>query len=312
VTGDRGRTRARATAWTLAAIAIATALAATWLAAASHAPRASAGRRSGRAAGHGAVAALIAGSLLSYMERDVGAAFARTSGYAFDGFGGGSRELASQIRGGVRRGDLFVSAAASADHALEGRRNGGWVSWYTKFAASPLMLAYNPTSRLGRELSRGRPWYRAIAEPGALVGRTDPKLDPKGLLTVEAIENASRRLNDAALSRALSSFAVYPETALVGRMQSGQLDAGFLYAVEACSAKLRAVALAPAYKYAEYTLTILNRAPDPSGAAALARYVLDAQRRHTFAGCGLTPTRATFSGDAASVPASLRRLVGAR
>jgi molybdate/tungstate transport system substrate-binding protein len=311
MTRARARLRARAT-WTLA-ITIGAAIAATWLAAAApNAPRASAGGRSARAAGHGAVSALIAGSLLSYVERDVGPAFARSSGYAFDGFGGGSSELASQIKGGVRRGDVFISAAASADHELEGRRNGGWVSWYTTFAAAPLMLAYNPNSRLGRELARGRPWYRAIVEPGTLVGRTDPKLDPKGVLTVEAIENASRRLNDAALFRALPRFAVYPETALVGRLQSGQLDAGFFYAVEASSAKLRAVALAPVYKYAEYTLTILNRAPDPSGARALVRYLLDAQRRRTFAGNGLTPTTPTFSGDAASVPASLRKQVGAR
>ena len=70
-----------------------------------------------------------------------------------------------------------------------------------------------------------------LTQPGILVGRTEPKLDPKGVLTVEAVDNAARKLHDPKLKSALSSFPVYPETALVGRLQSGQLDAGFFYAV---------------------------------------------------------------------------------
>jgi molybdate/tungstate transport system substrate-binding protein len=263
-------------------------------------------------AGRGTVSALFAGSLLNYMERDFGPAFQRASGYSFRGFGGGSTEVASQIRGGVRRGDVFISAAAAADHALEGAANGDWVSWYTTFAASPLMLAYNPSSKLGRQLARGRPWYQVLTEPGALVGRTDPKLDPKGVLTVEAVANAARKLHDPALSTALGRFPVYPETGLVGRLQSGQLDAGFFYAVEAASAKLRTVGLAPAYKYADYTVTILTRAANPEGAAALVSYLLAAQRSYTLGRNGLTALKPAFSGNAAGVPASLRKLVGAR
>ena len=41
----------------------------------------------------------------------------------------------------------------------------------------------------------------------------------------EAVANAARKLHDPKLTAALDSFAVYPETALVGRLQSGQLDA---------------------------------------------------------------------------------------
>jgi molybdate/tungstate transport system substrate-binding protein len=259
----------------------------------------------------GTVSALFAGSLLAYMEHDLGPAFQKASGYSYRGFGGGSTEVASQIKGGVRRGDVFISAAAAADKALEGAANGNWVSWYTTFAASPLMLAYDPSSKVGRQLAQGKPWYRVLAEPGVLVGRTDPKLDPKGVLTVEAVTNAARKLHDAALTSALAGLPVYPETALVGRLQSGQLEAGFFYAVEAASAKLRAVSLAPAYKYAQYTLTILDRAPNPRGAAALVRYLLNAQRDPTLRRSGLTANRPVFSGDVARVPQSLRRIVGA-
>ena len=263
-----------------------------------------------QAAGRGAASVLFAGSLLNYMERDLGPAFQRASGYGFRGFGGGSTELAAQIKGGVREGDVFISAAAAADRVLEGRANGDWVSWYTTFAASPLMLAYDPHDRFGAELRRGKPWYEVLSEPGILIGRTDPKLDPKGLLTVEAVTNAARKLHDPALAKALGGFPVYPETALIGRLQAGQLDAGFFYAVEASSAKLSTVGLAPAYKYAEYTLTVLNRAPNRSGATALVRYLLNARRDYTLRRNGLTALTPRFSGRLASVPRGLRGVVG--
>jgi molybdate/tungstate transport system substrate-binding protein len=263
------------------------------------------------ASASGTVTALFAGSLLNYMEHNFGPSFAKATGYGYQGFGGGSTEVAAEIKGGVRQGDVFISAAAGADNLLEGSANGNWVSWYTTFAASPLMLAYNPSSSFGKQLAEGKPWYQVLTEPGILVGRTDPKLDPKGVLTVEAVENAASKLKDPALSTALSSFPVYPETALVGRLQSGQLDAGFFYAVEASSAKLSTVSLAPVYKVADYTLTILNKAPNPSGAAAFVRYLLNAQRSYTLKKNGLTALKPTFSGKLASVPSSLRQLVGA-
>jgi molybdate/tungstate transport system substrate-binding protein len=177
--------------------------------------------------------------------------------------------------------------------------------------ASPLELAYNPHSRFGGELRRGVPWYRVITQPGIRVGRTDPKLDPKGVLTVEALENAARKLRYPALTKALSSYEVFPETSLVGRLQAGQLDAGFFYAVEAKTAKLSTVSLSPVYKYAEYTVTILNRASNPAGAAALVRYLLNADRTYSLNKNGLNPMKPRFSGNPADVPPALRRLVGA-
>ena len=266
----------------------------------------------GRSASKGAVSVLFAGSLLKYMEQTLGPSFERAAGYGFRGFGGGSTELASEIKARVRTGDVFISAAAAADRSLEGAANGGWVSWYSTFMASPLELAYNPSSRFGKELRRGVPWWKVLTQSGIRVGRTDPKLDPKGVLTVEAINNASRKLHDPALAKAMGSFEVFPETSLVGRMQSGQLDAGFFYAVEAKSAKLATVSLSPVYKYAAYTLSILNRSPNSAGAAAFVRYLLGSARSYSLRRNGLNPMTPQFSGRVASVPAGLRRLVGAR
>jgi molybdate/tungstate transport system substrate-binding protein len=265
----------------------------------------------GRGASNGTVSVLFAGSLVKYMEQGFAPAFERADGYSFRGFGGGSTELASEIKGRVRTGDVFISAASAADRALEGGANGGWVSWYSTFMASPLELAYNPSSSLGRELRRGVPWWKALTQTGIRVGRTDPRLDPKGVLTVEAVDKAAQKLHDPALAKALGSFEVFPETSLVGRMQSGQLDAGFFYAVEAKNAKLSTVALSPVYKYAAYTVTVLNRAPDPGGGAALVRYLLSSARSYSLRRNGLNPMTPQFAGRRSSVPAGIRALVGA-
>jgi molybdate/tungstate transport system substrate-binding protein len=288
----------------LGAVVGALALSGAALAGGSSRPRA-------RAAGKGTVRVLYAGSLVDYMENDLGPAFRKTTGYGYEGFGGGSTEVANEIRGGVREGDVFISASAKADQSLTGASGGNWVSWYTTFAATPLMLGYNPHSSFGKQLAHGKPWYQVITEPGILVGRTDPKLDPKGVLTVEAVANAARKLHDPKLNSALGSFAVYPETALVGRLQSGQLDAGFFYAVEASSAHFPTVALTPAYKYALYTATILNHAANPAGAAALITYLLNSARKSTYKRNGLVPQKPTFTGNAAAVPRTLRPVVGA-
>ncbi len=93
-------------------------------------------------------------------------------------------------------------------------------------------------------------------------------------------------------------------------MQAGQLDAGFFYSVEAKTAKLSAVPLAPVYKYAEYTITILDHASNPTGAAALIRYLLSRARTFTLSRNGLNPTRPKFAGSPAAVPAGLRATVG--
>lgn len=264
-----------------------------------------------RSASKGTVAVIYAGSLVHYVEDEFAPAFDRASGYSLVGFGGGSTEDASEIRGGVRQGDVFLSAAAAADVSLEGTAGGSWVSWYSTFAASPLVLGYDPHSHFGAELAHGKPWYRVLTQPGILVGRTEPQLDPKGVLTVEAVDNAAAKLHDPALKRSLSSFPVYPETALVGRLQSGQLDAGFFYSAEAADVGIPTVALTPVYKYALYTVTILNRDPDPAGAAAMVAYLLHRSRALTAAKNGLRPLTPKFSGAAAAVPKSLRKGVGA-
>jgi molybdate/tungstate transport system substrate-binding protein len=112
--------------------------------------------------GDGTVNVLYAGSLVAMMENDLGPAFEGATGNSFRGYGGGSTELAQQIKGKVRQGDVFISASAAADEALEGAENGEWVSWYTNFAEAQLVIGYNPDSDYAYSL-KSKNWYEAIS-----------------------------------------------------------------------------------------------------------------------------------------------------
>jgi molybdate/tungstate transport system substrate-binding protein len=257
------------------------------------------------------VSAIFAGSLVDIMEKAFGPEFTAASGYPFEGFGGGSNEDAAAIKGKVRQGDVFVSAAASADEELEGAANDNWVSWYSTFTSSDLVLGYDPKTKFGKQLAAGKPWYKVIAEPGIIVGRTEPKADPKGKLTVEAVDTAAKKLHDPKLVKALKGFPIFEETSMLARLQAGQLDAGFFYVVEAKTAHVPTVPLTPVFKYADYTVTLLNNAENQAGGEALVAFLLSPKRKAVEKQYGLVPIKPRFSGNAAAVPASLRAIVGA-
>ena len=115
--------------------------------------------------------------------------------------------------------------------------NGNLVSWYITFASTKLLIAYNPNSQFASDFKK-KPWYDVLQEPGIKVGRTDPTTDPKGALTVKALVAAQSAYNlpTGFSAGVLANSQVYPEAALLGDLQSGQLDAGFFYSVEASAA----------------------------------------------------------------------------
>jgi molybdate/tungstate transport system substrate-binding protein len=264
---------------------------------------------SGASGLHGKVSVLYAGSLVNLMEHDLGPAFSRADAFSFEGVGAGSTELVAQIKGQVRQGDVFISASAKANKGLEGTANGNYVSWYASFAKAPLVVGYNPHSKFASDF-KSKPWNKVIAEPGIRIGRTDPKLDPKGKLTVEALGQAAAALHVPSLTRTLDGFPVFPEESLVGRLEAGQLDAGFFYVNEATEQHIPHVSLAPVSASATYTVTVLRGAPDPQGASAFVRFLLSPAGQTTLKRHGLTVLTPKLSGSAAAVPASLRSAVG--
>lgn len=254
----------------------------------------------------GVVRVLYAGSLTNLMEQVIGPGFTRRTGYGYQGFAAGSKELASEIRSRVRTGDVFISASAGVDRSLEGPR--GWVSWYATFASVPLVIGYNPASRFAQALRR-RPWYQVLAEPGIRVGRTDPALDPKGVLTVQALDAAAAAYHWPGLVRAvLANSQVFPEEELLGRLEAGQLDAGFFYRDEALAQRLPMLSLGRVHETAPFTVTVLAHAPNPRGADAFVAYLLGPAGTAALRAAGFDVSHPSLAGRPSSVPVALRPL----
>jgi molybdate/tungstate transport system substrate-binding protein len=257
---------------------------------------------------------LYAGSLVNLMEWSVGPVFDQKSGDRFQGYAGGSNKLANEIKGMLRRGDVFVSANPKVNDQLMGQTNGNLVQLYITFAESPLTIGYNPASRFANDL-KNKPWYEALAEPGLKLGRTDPKLDPKGALTVELLKRAVAFYHKPDLSQKVlgdpeNPAQVLPEEALIGRLQSGQLDAGFFYSTETSDAKIRSISLPEEMALkARYTITILRDAPNPSGAEKFVKFLLGVDGRDLLTQHGLAIVKPDLSGDATVVPATIKSLI---
>ena len=224
--------------------------------------------------GSGPVNVLYAGSLVDLMQKQVGPAFQTATGYSVSGISAGSKDLATEIKGKVHQGDVFISASPKVNATLEGAANGSWVSWYGTFATSALVLGYNPKSKFASDI-KTMPWYKAITEPGIKVGFTDPATDPKGVLAVQAMTDFAKSKNLPALKTLSTNKSdIFPEETLVGRLQAGQLDAGFFYTAEATAASIPTVPLTGEDLKATYTITILDKAPHEAAAEAFINYLL--------------------------------------
>ncbi len=247
----------------------------------------------GASGARGTVDVLYAGSLLELMQNQIAPAFHRRTGYTVVGFPNGSMALAAEIKGGTEVADVFVSAAPSVNRELEGAANGDWVSSYRILGRSPLVLGYNPSSPFAPAL-RSSPWYDVVDRPGFLLGRTDPAVDPKGVLAVTALRDVARRYHRPRIATlATSTKNVFTETSLVGELDAGQLDAGFFYAVEASAAHLRTVALVGTHLAGIFTVALVNRAPHPAAARAFIAFLLGADGRRLLRRHGVLPAVST-------------------
>lgn len=262
----------------------------------------------------GKVSVLYAGSLVYIMEQVIGPAFATASGDQYQGYGAGSGAVANQIKGKLRQGDVFISAVPSVNDTLRGAANGDWVRWYTSFATAPLVIGYSPRSAFAADL-KSSAWYGVMTRPGFRLGRTDPKLDPKGALTIQFMQKAAAYYHQADLATQVlgpdeNPAQVFPEETLVGRLEAGQLDAGFFYSMEAAQAKIPVIVPPAAIDLnAEFTVTVLQNAPNPDGATAFVQFLLGPQGKRLLAQSGLTILTPKLGGDPSAVPAALQKIV---
>ncbi len=298
----------------------------------------------GGAGAEAPVRVLYAGSLVALVENDLGPAFRRASGLGVEGRPGGSVALAHMILDRIQSPDVFISADPAVNALLMHAGSGPSARWFFLLARSTMVIAYNPHSRFAAELGQAaggrRPWYEVLASRGFRLGRTDPRLDPKGYRTILLFRLAERFYRQPGLAiRVLGDpenpAQVFPEEELVGRLESGQLDAGIFYRIEAVEQHLSFIALpdavdlgnpAMAAAYAEatytdtsgavhrggpilYTVTIPSTARNLAGAARFLRFLYSAPGQAILKAHGLQPVRPLAGGDVRAVPPPLRDLI---
>src|SRR6476660_7635498 len=99
------------------------------------------------------ISVLYAGSLATVMENGIGPAFAKATGYTYQGEAQGSLGAAQLMRNRLRTPDVFVSADPLVNtNLLMGPQNGNLVKWFVVVASSQLVIAYNPRSRFAAKL----------------------------------------------------------------------------------------------------------------------------------------------------------------
>lgn len=299
---------------------------------------------SGGASAAGPVKVAYAGSLVNLMEHTIGPAFDHATSYTFEGRGAGSTALANQIKSKLITPDVFISASAASYKPLQGDANGNIVRWYITFATTSMAIGFSPKSPFAAKLQAAAsgqiPWYQALETPGLRLGRTDPKLDPKGVNTLYTLQLAEQYERQPGLAQTLTGGAenpsqIFPEEELVARLTAGQLDAGFFYLNEVKDAGLPYItlpaqinlgdpSLASAYAQASYTtvagvvqrgapiafsVTIPATARNQAGAVAFVAYLLGDKGRATFTADGFAATSLTLTGDGSQLPAGLKQFV---
>jgi molybdate/tungstate transport system substrate-binding protein len=225
----------------------------------------------------GDVDVFSAGSLDTLMTKSVAPAFHAATGYTLVDTSHGSGTLAANIKDKVAVADVFVSASPTDDTILMGSSNGDWVSWYAAFATSPEVLGYYPKSKFAKDLQT-MPWYKVITMPGFRLGRTNPTQDPGGVLAAKALEETATAQHLPALNTlATETSDEYAENPEEADIQTGALDAAFMYEADANSQDSPFVKLTGVNLAGDYTITLVNKAPHMAAAEAFIKFLLGSQ-----------------------------------
>jgi molybdate/tungstate transport system substrate-binding protein len=237
----------------------------------------------------GTVVVAYAGSLVTPMIQDIGPALA-AQGIDLQGEPGGSIQLEGLIASGARTPDVFISVDRDIVTKL-----GDKVASATTFATTELGIGWAGKSNYAyafEGVGKGEmPLLVALAQPGLRIGRTNPAKDPKGQYTIDALTTLLGAPDEKRVLGADNNPAqVYAESELVARIESGELDVGFVYESEA---KARALEFMPfpgetsMSDEINYTLAIMKNAAHPAQAQAFADFILKGQGREILEKDGL-------------------------
>ena len=201
---------------------------------------------------HGTANVVYAGSLEFVNNEQVGPAFEKATHFRYQGQGGGSFGMAQEIKSKTLAPNVFESIGYAPIQVIEPRDT----KWAIAFAASPLVVAYSPTSHYASELNAIRDkrlplrdLFTLMATPGFHLGRTNPNTDPQGQAFYMMVELAVKHYNLPAgtvgkiLGTLNNAKEVYSEEGILTLLQSGGLDASSAFLSEALERHLDYITL---------------------------------------------------------------------
>lgn len=218
------------------------------------------------------------------MEGPVARAFAKQTGLTFQGEPRGSKALATFIAEGLRTPDLFITADPKL---LDGLRDGkgSMIRSATVFASARMVLGCARSSPYAARFAaaRGAAAMRAMLESGAHVGRTDPRIDPKGERTLTVLTKLGAQT-------AAARESVFPEEELLTRVGAGELDCAFFYSTEINDPQIRRIELPRGTNLdgqIRYAVAVLRDAPNPEGARRFVEFLIHGSGRKLLQASGL-------------------------
>jgi len=217
---------------------------------------------------------------LAYLNEQVfGPAFAKATGYKYQGTAGPSDGLSSEIAAKTIFPNVFISVGGKPIEDLGAK----FTKWYVQYASTSIVVAYNPSSKYGPQFqaiaSGNKPisdLFAIMEKPGFQLGRTDPNTDPQGRAFIYMLELAQMKYHlpkntvTTILGGPLASAKstqIFEEAALDSRLQAGQLDAASAYLSQAKQLHLHYITLPPdinlgdasfADQYAKASITITS------------------------------------------------------
>lgn len=204
-----------------------------------------------------------AASLTYLNEKVFGPAFAKATGFKYQGTAGPSDGLSAEIAAKTIFPNVFISVGGKPIAELGSK----FTKWYVQYASTSIVVAYNPASKYGPQFSAiasgKKPLpdlFRLMEQPGFQLGRTDPNTDPQGRAFIYMLELAQMKYHLPAdtVTKILhgplasaKSTQIFEEAALDSRLQAGQVDAASAYLSQARQLHLHYIALPPAINLGE-------------------------------------------------------------
>lgn len=246
---------------------------------------------------------------------------------------GGSVMMARRIADLHQHADVFASADYTVIPDVLGKA--GLSSWLIGFTSNAVTLAYTKHSRGASDIN-AKNWYRVVARPSVVIGRSDPNTDPSGYQFLQMLSLANRYYHDPnlkadVLKNAPRNAMRNTETSLMSALQLGEIDYLAIYTSSAKSHHLEYVRLpsainlgdpAKAAQYAHgtaktdkgllhgdpiiYAAAIPHSSSQPKLAAEYIRFLTSKQGRKIFKESGFAPLQHPLLHGASHVPGSLK------